>query len=233
MSTSQTWYINQISGGSNRFWYDLSSEAAALTQTTSAGGNIFTVGKTAAGNYADYSNGGTVASGSFGTTILPNTTAPTVTTTFPSVAVYTPPTLLVAATSITTLYTYNGYFPAGTWTFNYPVIAGVSGGAADGRMGLRVFKAINNGTTFGTTTELTAARLVGTTVTNLTTTAAQTSTITWSAPIVRLNNELLVIKLAWEITGAGGASNSNIVMRYGQGATMVSPSFRARTYNIT
>jgi hypothetical protein len=130
------------------------------------------------------------------------------------------------------LYEYNGYFPAGNWVFTFPVIAVSSGGDQDGRMGLRVFKAARSGDTFTGTTELTAARQVGTTVTNLSTATVQNSVVTWSAPAIQLNNEFLLIKLAWEITGAGGANARDVLIRYGASSTMVSTDFRQRSYNI-
>lgn len=232
---TQTWYINQLNVGGtnpNRLWYDLSSGAAAVAQTTSASGWV--VGKTGAGNYANLVQG--VIGGTFSTTIVPNATAPTVDNSYAATAVYTPPTLLNSTDSISTLYEYNGYFPSGTWTFNFPVIATVGGGAQDGNIGIRIFKGLRSGTAWASVTELTSpsARLAGTTVTNVTTTTAQTTTVTWAgAPIIQLNNEFLIIKVGWQISGAGGANNSNLVLRYGQGCTMISPTFKARTRAIT
>jgi len=225
----KTWNLNQINVGGtnpNRLWWD---EAAAVAAATSVTG--WTVAKTALGNYRLLSQGAEVAG--FSTTIQPTATAPVVDNSYNATAIYTPPDLLSDIESISTLYEYNGYFPAGDWTFNFPVIAVGAGGQQDGRMGIRVFKASRSGTAFSGTTQLTAARLVGTTVSNLATTVAQTSTVTWTAPIVRLNYEFLIIKMAWEITGATNNNASDVVLRYGTGASMVSPNFRKRSYNIT
>lgn len=222
---TKTWYINQIGGD---LFYD--ADGGGVTNTTSATG--WTVGKTAAARYSDLLNGTERAAGTFGTTVLPNTTAPTVNQTQTATAIYTPPNLLVSNQCIGLLYEYNGYFPAGTWTFTFPLIAVGAGGTQDGRIGLRVFKAARSGDTFTGTTELTAARLVGTTVTNLTTTTAQNSTVTWSAGAFFLNNEFLLAKIAWEITGATNTNASDVLIRYGTSSTLVSPSFRKRSYNI-
>ena len=222
---TKTWYINQIGGD---LFYD--ADGDGVTNATSLSG--WTVGKTALGNYSDLANGVERATGTFTTTILPNTTAPTVNIVQTNTPPYTPPNLLVSNECIGLLYEYNGYFPAGTWTFTFPVIAVSAGGVQDGRMGLRVFKAARSGDTFTGTTELTAARLVGTTVSNLTTTTAQNSTVTWSAPAFFLNNEFLLAKIAWEITGAGNANNQDVLIRYGASSTLVSPTFRKRSYNI-
>lgn len=114
---TQTWWLTQINVGgapANRLWWDLNPAAGQVTQATSVTG--WNTGQTAANNYADLSNGAEVARATFGTTILPNTTAPTVDTSYAATTGYTPPTLLLSTDSITTLYEYNGYFPAGTWT---------------------------------------------------------------------------------------------------------------------
>lgn len=221
----KTWYINQIGGD---LFYD--EDGSGVTDTTSITG--WTVGKIAAARYSDLSNGTERATGTFTTTIVPNATAPVVNIVQTNTPPYTPPNLLVSSDSIAFLYEYNAYFPAGTWTFNYPVIAVSNGGAQDGRMGLRVFKAARSGDTWTGTTQLTSARLVGSTVTNLTTTTAQTSTVTWSAPAFFLNNEFLIAKIAWEITGAGNANTQDVLLRYGASSTLVSPTFRKRSYNI-
>lgn len=225
---TKTWNLNQINVGgapANRLWWD---EDAAVTATLSASG--WNVGNIALGNYADLSNGAEVARGTFATTILPSTTAPTVDSSYAATAVYTPPTLLLSTDSISTLYPYTGVIPAGTWTFNFSVIANGatnSGGAQDGNVGIRVFKGLRSGTAWASVTELTAARLEGTIITNLSATVAQTSTVTWTtAPAITLQNEFLIVKVAWEITGAGGNNNRNVYLRYGTGSNITTPSFR-------
>lgn len=231
---TQTWWLTQINVGgapANRLWWDLNPAAGQVTQATSVTG--WNTGQTAANNYADLSNGAEVARATFGTTILPNTTAPTVDTSYAATTGYTPPTLLLSTDSITTLYEYNGYFPAGNWVFTFPLIAVSNASGQDGAITLRVFKAPRSGTAFGTTTELTGALQQGTTVTNLTTAATQTSTVTWAAGAFYLNYEFLIIKMGWRITGAATNNNADVALRYGSGCTMVTPNFRAREYNIT
>jgi len=98
---------------------------------------------------------------------------------------------------------------------------------------LRVFKGTRNGTAFSGVTELTGALQAGTIATGPTTTTPQTSTVTWAAPIVRLNNEFLIIKTGFQITTASGANGADFLLRHGSGCTMLSPNFRAREYNIT
>lgn len=229
----QVWYVDQVlvATGVNRMFFDLSSGAATAEATSGTG---WTVGKIAALNYSELSNGTERASGTFSTTIVPNATAPTSDETF-SPAVLSPPPLIDSTDSIATLYPYNGYFPAGNWTFAFPVIAVSNGGTQDGRIRLRVFKGARaaGGTTWTGVTELTAALQTGTTVTNLATAASQTSTVTWAAPAFYLNNEFLIIKMSWEITGAGGANACDVLLRFGVTAAMTSTNFQPRTYTVT
>lgn len=225
----KTWNLRQINVGGtnpNRLWWD---EAAAATAATSSSG--WTVGTTAANNYRLLSQGAEVSG--FSTTVAPNATTPAIDNSYTATAIYTPPNLLSDVESISTLYEYNGSFPAGTWTFRFPVIAVSSGGNQDGRITMRVFKGTRNGTAWSGVTELTAALLSGSVVTNLATSAVQTSTVTWSAPAFKLNKEFLICKIAWQITGAGSTATRDVLLRWGAGADITSPSFRAREYNIT
>lgn len=228
---TQTWYLRQVvvgGTGPNRLWWDQNPAAGLVTQATSSTG--WNVGAIAINNYANLSQGLEVARGTFTTTVVPNATAPTVDSNYPATATFTPPTLLSSTDSILTLYERNGYFPAGNWVFTFPLIAVTLGGTHDGAITMRVFKAPRSGTAFGTTTELTAALQQGTAITNLTTTVAQSSVVTWAAPAFFLNNEFLICKIGWRITGAGTGNNSDVALRHGAGCTMVSPTFRKRAY---
>lgn len=228
---TKTWTLRQVATGgtpANVLWWD-PTQATAPAQATSASG--WTVAKTAANNYRDLVQGSEVAA--FSTTIVPNTTAPTATGSFAATATYTPPTLIYHTGSISTLYEYNGYFPAGNWVFTFPVISVTTSATGAGRINLRVFKASRSGTNaYNTATELTAAMQAGTIATAPTTTTTQTSTVTWAAPDVILNNEFLIVKVGWQITTASGNNNADILLRHGSGCTMLSPNFRERQYNI-
>ena len=228
---TKTWNLRQINVGGtnpNRLWWESSTAAAAATSSSG-----WTVGQIAAGNFSPLNQGAEQATGTFTTTGIPSAIAPVVDNNYPATATYTPPTLLSDTESITTLYEYNGVFPAGTWTFNFPVIAVSSGNNQDGRINLRVFRALRSGTSYASATEITTARLVGTTVTNLTTAAAQTSTVTWSAPAFDLQNEFLITKIAWEITGAGSTNTRDVLLRWGSGANITTPNFKTRRHIIT
>lgn len=226
----ETWYVReiQVATGIYRLFWDLSSEAnVAEGATTVPIGWV--VAKLGAGNYANFSNG-TELAGGFSTTIVPNNTAPAAGRTDTPAGFGT---LYSTAVAISTMYPFNGYFPAGIWNFAFGFRAVSQANGQDGRVNIRVFK---NGPNFTNATELTAAMLVGSTVTNLTTAATQFSNVTWDTganPII-LNNEYLSVKIGWEITGAGTTSNNNDVdFRDGNTLTMISPVFKGRYYSVS
>jgi hypothetical protein len=226
----KTWNLRQINVGGtnpNRLWWDEDTAVAAATSATG-----WTVGTLAPTRYALMSQGLELTTAAFSTTVAPDATAPAVDNSYAATAIFTPPTLLNDIQSISTLYEYNGYFPAGNWTFSFPVIAVSAGGNQDGGISMRVFKGQRSGTAWANVTELTTAVLVGTNVTNLATTTPQTSTVTWSAPDFFLNNEFLICKIAWRITGAGSTNTRDVLFRYGSGATMITPGFRKRLYKV-
>lgn len=231
---TKTWTLRQVATGgtpANILWWD-PTNATAPAQATSVSG--WTVGKIAANNYSNLVQGTERVTNTFSTTIVPNTTAPTATGSFAATATYTPPTLIYHTNSISTLYEYNGYFPAGNWVFTFPVISVSTSATGAGRINLRVFKASRNtdGTGWNTATELTGAMQAGTIASAPTTTTPQTSTVTWAAPIIRLDKEFLIVKIGWQITTASGSNTADILLRHGSGCTMLSPNFEKRSYNI-
>lgn len=229
---TKTWYLRQVNVGgtpTNRLWWD--EEVPTQVSQISISTTGWNVGNEPIGDYALLNNGTEVPRGAaFTTTIQPTNTAPTVDVSYAATAVLTPPTLLVSTDSISTLYEYTGVFPSGDWVFTFPVRAGVTGNQ-DGRINMRVFRGTRSGTAWTNVTELTSAILVGTAVSNLTSTGTQNSTVTWtSAPAFKLQNEFLICKIAWEITGTGGNNNRTVFLTHGRdasfAATMVTPSFR-------
>lgn len=218
MARTKTWFAEDT--GTVLYWSDRN-----LTATETNSGMGWTVGKTAAGNYSLFVQNTENLASTFSGTIAPNNTAPAADGT----AVNGP----YDTNCISTDQPYNVFIPAGNWTFTFRVRAVSSGGDQDGRITMRVFKAPEvSATAWGTVTELTSAMLTGTTVLNLTTAAAQSSTITWAAPDITLNNEHIIVKFAWEVTGATNTNSRDVLLWYGPNFTMVTPLFRERTYNI-
>lgn len=125
----------------------------------------------------------------------------------------------------------SGTFSAGVWTATLKVIAVTSGGDQDGNLRFRIWKCNATLTTF---TELTSGVIDGGTVTNLATTLAQTSAgATASIGPFTLTNECIYLQLAWKITGAGGATNRDVLLRKGPGITLVTPNFTATAAGTT
>jgi len=219
----KTWYLREINVGGinpNRIWWD---EGEPETEAYTISGWV--VAKTGTGNFRILNNG-VELSGGWSTTAQPTNTAPAVDNSYAATAIYTPPTLLNDIESISTLYEYTGVFPAGTWTFTFGMRAQTSAGPSQsGRINIRVFKGLRSGTAWTSVTELTSAALVGTGTGVMTTTTTTNSTVTWSAPAFDLNNEFLIIKTAWEITGAGNANGNDVLFRRGV-TTITSPDFK-------
>ena len=67
-------------------------------------------------------------------------------------------------------------------------------------------------------TEITGAQQQGGLVSNLATSATQVSTATFNPGASSVSNEYIFVQLAWERTGAGGMTNSDVNMRIGNGS---------------
>ena len=123
-----------------------------------------------------------------------------------------------------------GDFSAGTWYSSLSVIAVTNGGAMDGNALFRIWRSANaDGTS---ATEITKSRMTGTTVTNLATTVAQSSSASTQVGAFSLANEYLFLQCGWQITGAGGNANADCLVRLGSmqatsGSGLVTPSFTA------
>ena len=94
--------------------------------------------------------------------------------------------------------TTTGDFSAGTWYSSVSVIAVTSGGFQDGRARFRLWR---SGNADGTTaTEITAGTMVGSLVTNLSTTVAQSSSASTQIGAFSVANEYVFLQVAWEST---------------------------------
>jgi hypothetical protein len=117
-----------------------------------------------------------------------------------------------------------GSFVAGNWVFRLPVRAQTNGGAHDGNAQFRLYRVAN--TNGGSAVELTSAIAVGSTVTNLATSATQTSSVTVALGAISLSNELLCLQVAWKRTGAGGMTSSDVNIRaHNTVALITTPDF--------
>lgn len=83
-------------------------------------------------------------------------------------------------------------------------------------------------------TEITNGVMVGATITNLSTTVAQSSAASQQISAFPVAGEYLFVQPAWEITGAGGAVDRDVLVRYGSigltdGSGLVTAAFRDDT----
>lgn len=167
---------------------------AASTSTTG-----WTVGTVASGNYSRQSYNNEVASAGFGATVQP-ASAPV--NLGQDCWRYGPST---------------GTFSSDTWYSTLSVIGVTSGGDQDGRARFRLWRSNNADGTVAT--DLMGTR-IGSLVTNVSTTVAQSSAASMFIPVFKLTSEYLFYQVAWEITGAGAAADRDILVRYGSaGAT--------------
>ena len=168
----------------------------------------WTVAKTAAGNYAKMDSGVEQAATTFATTpIEPDGSIDT-----------------TVGDCLRTTNTYNGTFDAGNWVFRAKVIAATGGGEQDGNIGVRLFR--DTSASGDTATQITAARVEGAVVTNLTTTSAQTSDATFNPGGFTVAGEYIFLQVGWEITGAGNNNNRDVLFQIGTTATcLISSNF--------
>jgi hypothetical protein len=89
-----------------------------------------------------------------------------------------------------------GDFSAGTWYSSVSAIAVTSGGIQDGRARFRIWRSAN--VDASSPTEITAGTMIGTSVTNLATTVAQSSSASTQIGAFSLSAEYLFLQVAWE-----------------------------------
>ena len=110
-----------------------------------------------------------------------------------------------------TTNTYIGSFAAANWNLHFACRGVTQAGTQDGRVRYRLFRGANADGTGAT--EITSAHQQGGLVTNLLTSATQTSTATFNPGAFSVTNEYIFVQLAWERTGAGGMTTTDVAMR--------------------
>src|SRR5262245_17944538 len=122
---------------------------------------------------------------------------------------------------------YTGDFANANWVISFCVRANSSGSTHDGRVTARLFRSAN--ADGSSATQITSAIQNGTTVTDLLTSATQTSTVTFNPGAFSVNNEYIFVQLGWERLGAGPMTTSDVNMRVGNasgnGTRVVSSNF--------
>lgn len=192
---------NPVQSGSNAGLLDL-TQPAASTSTTG-----WTVGTTALGNHSRMTYNTEKAASTFQGA-----------TPEPSGAPLGSAQDCWRLSGITT-----GQFSLGTWFSAVSLLAVTNGGTQDGNARFRIWRSSNADGTGAT--ELTAGTMIGTVVTNLSTTVAQTSSASTRIAASNLTNEYVFLQCAWEITGAAGNANADVLARVGPITSLTAGSF--------
>jgi hypothetical protein len=113
-------------------------------------------------------------------------------------------------------------FKAGNWLVALKEIAAVLGGTQDGHPRVRLWKSPDKVafTALGAAFSLTD-------VTNLAVGAAQESSGSLAAEVVKLENEFLGIQIAWQITGKATGATSDVLFRKGSAIKITTPEEEA------
>jgi hypothetical protein len=189
-----TWFGTETESNN---WLTL-NETSPGADATSATGWIVSTGST---NHSEISSGQERTASTFTGTTVPDGTVDS-----------------ALGDSYRTVNTYNGSFANANWTFNFYVIGVTQSGAQDGRIRFRLFRGANADGSGAT--EITAAQQQGSLVTNLGTTQVN-STLVLNPGAVTVTSEYLFAQVAWERTGAGGMTSTNVRMRHGATATTI------------
>ena len=118
----------------------------------------------------------------------------------------------------------NGYFEAGNWTFQIPLIASTAGGNQSGAITLKMWKS-QDPLGLSNTIALTPVVLSGNSVTGLNTSAQQISKLIYYSDSFSMNYEYLFVQVAWKITVAGSLDTNDVVMREGPDSKITPPLF--------
>lgn len=106
-----------------------------------------------------------------------------------------------------------GVFSAGTWYSSTSVISVTAALSGAGRVNYRLWRSSSE--SGAAPTELTKGRMVGTTITALSTTVAQSSSASTQIASFSLTNEYLFMNMAWEIVTASGNNGADADIRFG------------------
>lgn len=171
--SSVTYYLNNpVQGGSNAGLLTTTAPAAS-TSTTG-----WTVGTTAVNQYSRQTYNSEIATTGFTSTAQPSGT------------------LVNLGEDCYRSTATTGTFSAGTWYSSISCIAVSSGGIQQARGRFRIWKSSNaDGTS---ATELTQGTMIGSQITELSTTVAQTSSASTAMGAVTLTNEYLFYQIALE-----------------------------------
>lgn len=208
---TKTFYLKNASGSGGATGGSLQDGGTPPTAGITATG--WTVAKLAAGNFSLMQFGTKKASTGFST----------------SDALTTPSLPTGGPASWRSENPLNGSFANTNWTLTFRMRAVSAASAQAGRIKARIWK--SNADASGTDTQLTSSILTGTTTPTLSTTASQSSTVTWTpGSVITFTNEYLFVQVEWETTTAGGSNSSDAVFYIESTAAVVTSDFTPAAY---
>lgn len=122
-----------------------------------------------------------------------------------------------------------GVFSAGTWYSSFSMIAVTNASGQDGNVRLRIYHSSSE--SGAGAVQFTAGTMVGTTITNLATTVAQSSSASTQIGQSSITSEYIFLQVAWQITGVATNAGADALTRFGPitsleaGSFLVTPTF--------
>jgi hypothetical protein len=211
MAGLSLYFINSTPGDTLSSDGSLQINGTPPSVATSTSG--WTVSTTAASRYSLFLFNTTRAASTFGTTALPSANP-------------------VTNDCLRTGNALTGTIAAGTWNFAISLKGLNTNAVASGNLRLKVW---HSPTRAGNTnaTQIGSGTIAFTTVTNLTSSAAQNTTASASLPAVTLNNEYLFFQFAYEIDTASTATTAGLVfVQDGTNSVITTPTFTATGMSV-
>jgi hypothetical protein len=141
----------------------------------------------------------------------------------------TPVTTAGAGDCLRSTNALTGSFASGNWQVHFCVRGVTQAGTQDGRIRFRLLRGANADGSGAT--DISGAQQQGSLVSNLLSTVTQDSSLTFNPGVINVANEFIFIQLAWERTGAGGMTTTDVAMRIGNasgnGTRVISADFTA------
>jgi hypothetical protein len=125
----------------------------------------------------------------------------------------TPNTGAGAGDCLRSTLAYTGNFASANWTFSFCFRGVTQAGAQDGRIRFRLLK--GGDPTGAGATDISGSQQQASLVTNLLTTPTQTSSLIVNPGAFEVSNQYIFVQMAWERTGAGGMTTTDVAFRIG------------------
>jgi hypothetical protein len=173
------------------------SETDPGTEATTSPQTGWVVG-TGATNHASLDAQSNVASSAFTATTQPDGT---------------PVTTAGAGDCLRSTNTYTGSFASGNWEFHFCVRGVTQAGAQDGRVRFRLLRGTD--ATGSGATDISGSQQSAGLLSNIPSGSTSDSTLTVNPGAISVTAEYIFVQIAWERTGAGGMTTTDVAFRIG------------------